>query len=69
MDLKRKTKITRHSQEDVECDGFRSPSNFYIVDCMGDLVFISAKKRQTAQQWADAEYGDGKYTVRLWKIQ
>ena len=63
-----KSKTTVVTQEVADSDGFRSPSNYYIVDCMGDLVFISAKKRDVAQSIANAEYGDGKYTIRCWKI-
>jgi hypothetical protein len=64
-----KDKTTTVTIDEADADGFRAPGNFYIVNAWGDLVFISAKKRQTAQEWADNEYGSGKYTVRLWKIQ
>lgn len=63
-----KDKTTTVTIDEADADGFRAPGNFYIVNAFGDLVFISAKKRQTAQQLVDTEYGAGKYTIRLWKI-
>ena len=63
-----KSKTTIVTQEVADSDGFRSPSNYYVVNCMGDLVFFSAKKRDVAQKAADEEFGSGKYTIRVWKI-
>lgn len=63
-----KSKTTTVTIEEADADGFRSPGNYYIVNAFGDLVFISAKKRDVAQKLVDEEYGNGKYTIRLWKI-
>lgn len=63
-----KNKTTIVTQEEADSDHFRSPSNFYVVNCNGDLVFYSTKKREIAQQMADAEFGVGKYNIRVWKI-
>ncbi len=63
-----KTKTTVVENEVADSDGFRSPSNYYIVNAFGQLVFVSAKKRDAAQKWVDEEYGPGKYTIRVWKI-
>lgn len=63
-----KVKTTIVTIDEAEYDGFRAPSNYYIVNCMGDLVFISAKKRDVAQKVANEEYGEGKYTIRSWKV-
>lgn len=63
-----KVKTTVVESEVADADGFRAPSNHYIVNAMGELVFISSRKRADAQKWVDEEYGAGKYTVRVWKI-
>lgn len=67
-DMTTKTKTTEVTIEQADEDGFRAPGNFYIVNAFGNLLFVSAKKRQTAQRWVDSEYGDNKYQIRLWKI-
>lgn len=54
--------------EEIEKEQFRSPSNFYILNALGEYVFYQTRSRATAQQWADEEYGIGKYKVRSWKI-
>lgn len=67
-DMTTKTKTTEVTIEEADADGFRAPSNYYVVNCMGNLVFISARKRDVAQKVANEEYGEGKYQIRSWKI-
>ena len=43
---------------------FNHPSKWFILDALGDYVFIKTRKRDVAQQWVDSEYGLGKYSVR-----
>ena len=45
-----------------------TPSNFYIVDCMGDSVYFLTKDRAKAQAVANDLY-DGKYVIRAVKDQ
>lgn len=63
-----KVKTTVIESDVADADEFRAPSNYYIVNAFGQLVFVSARKRDTAQQWVDSEYGVGKYNIRVWKI-
>ena len=48
---------------------FVPPATFFIQNAMGDYVFIHTAKRQVAQDWVDAEYGKGRYTVKASKLQ
>lgn len=43
---------------------FRPPSCWYILNAMGEYVFIKKRLRQEAQTIVDTEYGKGRYTVR-----
>lgn len=42
---------------------FSNPCKWFILDALGDYVFIKTRKREIAQQWVDGEYGHGKYRV------
>lgn len=44
---------------------FRAPAKYYIVNALGDAVYYPTRSRQSAQDMADAEYGKGKYAVRV----
>lgn len=48
---------------------FVPPATFFIQNAMGDYIFIHTAKRQVAQDWVDAEYGKGRYTVKASKLQ
>lgn len=41
-----------------------APSNFYILNALGQYVFAKTKSREKAQEAFDNEYGKGKYAVR-----
>jgi hypothetical protein len=45
-----------------EYDG-NPPSRFYIINAMGDYVFIHVRSRIEATDWVKEHY-DGKYNVR-----
>lgn len=59
----KKMKITVVSPEQMQEEGFRSPSKFFIVDAMGNFVFMSTRDRAEAVAYVREEYG-GKYNVR-----
>jgi len=63
-----KVKTWEVTAHEADKDDFKAPSNHYIVNAFGDLIFVSARKRQAAQEWVDSEYGVGKYNIRVWKI-
>lgn len=46
-----------------------APSNFYIIDAMGDRVYYKTKNRAEAQRQADEDYGKGRYIIRVVKDQ
>lgn len=37
---------------------------YFIVDAMGNYVFIRTRDRSKAQSFVNEEYGEGKYTIR-----
>lgn len=66
--MSKKIKTTVIASDDADRDDFKAPGNYYIINAWGDLVFYSTRKREIAQKAVNEEYGDGKYTIRLWKI-
>lgn len=44
------------------------PSNFYIIDALGNRVFYKTRNRAEAQRQANEDY-DGKYLIRAVKDQ
>lgn len=63
-----KIKSTVVLEQDADNDDFKAPSNYYILNALGELVFYQTRSRAIAQTWANEEY-NGKYTIRLWKIK
>jgi hypothetical protein len=47
----------------------RPPSCWYIVNCLGEKVYIRKRSRKDAQAVVDKEYGKGKYIVKADHIQ
>lgn len=41
-----------------------APSNFFIINAMGQCVFAKTKSREKAKEAFDNEYGKNKYAVR-----
>ena len=41
-----------------------SLSKYFVINALGDYVFIRTRDRAKAQAWVDEEYGKGKYRVR-----
>ena len=46
-----------------------TPSNFYIVNGLGDSVYFLTKDRAKAQAVVNELYGDNKYVIRAVKDQ
>lgn len=44
------------------------PSKWYIINALGESVWIRKRSRADAQRICDEEYGKGKYIVRASKI-
>lgn len=61
-------KITILSYEQVSAFGFEAPATYFIVNAMGEYVFIHTRDRAKAQAWSDLEYGRGKYPVKTAKM-
>jgi len=53
----------RISYNEFTSPDFNNPAKWFILDALGDYVFIKTRKREVAQQWVDSEYGCGKYRV------
>ena len=56
--------IEHVSEEDRFADDFKPPSQFFIVNALGEGVYFHTRSRAKAQQKCDDEYGSGKYLVR-----
>lgn len=63
-----KQKITVVSFEEFREYEFVAPATFYILNAMGEYVFIHTSKREVAQEWINENYGN-RYTVIASKIQ
>ena len=61
-------KITVLNYEQVSEFGFEAPATFFILNAMGEYIFIHTRDRAKAQAWVDSEYGRGKYTVNTAKM-
>jgi hypothetical protein len=55
--------------DDAQQFVLNAPSNFYILNSLGDRVFYKTKSRAEAQRVADEEWGEDKYTIRAVKDQ
>ena len=53
----------RISFHEFTSQDFKNPSKWFILDALGDYVFIKTRKREVAQDWVDSEYGSGKYRI------
>lgn len=61
-------KITVMTYEEVSVFGFEAPATFFIVNALGQYIFIHTRDRAKAQSYIDSEYGKGKYTVKTAKM-
>lgn len=64
-----KQKITVLTFTQFSSMEFIPPATFFIQNAVGHYLFIHTSKRQQAQDWVDAEYGKGRYTVKASKLQ
>ena len=64
-ELLHRTTSTYYDENEDE----KPPSCWYIVDAMGDMIFIRKRNRGDAQKVIDEEYGKGFYTVRAYYIK
>lgn len=62
-----KCKTTVLTFEEFTDDGYRKPSNFYVMDALQNYVFFHTRDRLIAQEWCDKIY-DGAYTVNASKM-
>lgn len=62
--MSKDVKITTVPPEIYSEEEYKHPSKYYIVDCMGNNVYIHTRDRAVAQQTCDNIYGKGKYKVR-----
>lgn len=45
-------------------EGFKDPTNFFIVNALGEGIYFRTRDRATAQEITDELYGKGFFTVR-----
>lgn len=64
-----KIKTTTLSYAEVTAYDFEPPATFFIINALGDYVWLHTSKREVAQAWVDNEYGAGRYKVKASKLQ
>lgn len=52
------------NEEDRLSGDFKPPSQFFIVNALGEGVYFHTRSRAKAQQVCNDIYGEGKYLVR-----
>ena len=57
------------SYVDVDDPEFKAPSNYYIINSLGERVFITTRSRAKAEQWITDTYGAGFFKLRTMKIE
>ena len=50
---------------DIDSEGYRPPSKYYILNAFGGYTFFKCRARGDAQAMCDAYYGRGKYIIRV----
>ena len=67
--MEKEIKITRCNLNDLDNDGFKSPSKWYFISALGDAVFIHCRDRITAEKYITDNYGKGFYKLRTSSIE
>lgn len=62
--MSKEVKVDYVSEEERFSDDFKPPASFFIVDALGQGVYIHTRSRAKAQEVVDELYGVGKYRVR-----
>lgn len=57
------------SYVDMDDPEFKAPSNYYIINSLGDRVFILTRNRAKATQYITDNYGKGFFKLRTIKIE
>ena len=57
-------KISEEEYQELLNNNFKTPSNFYFKDAIGDYVFIVTRDREKASKWLKDVF-DGFYTLRV----
>lgn len=61
--------INIDSYVDMDDPEFNAPSNYYIINSLGDRVFIITRSRVKATQHITDNYGKGFFKLRTMKIE
>ena len=61
--------ITIDSYVDMDDPEFKAPSNYYIINSLGERVFIVTRSRAKATQYITDNYGKGFFKLRTVKIE
>lgn len=61
--------ITIDSYVDMDDPEFKAPSNYYIINSLGDRVFILTRSRAKATQYITDNYGKGFFKLRTIRIE
>lgn len=57
------------SYVDMDDPEFKAPSNYYIINSLGDRVFILTRSRAKATQYITDNYGGGFFKLRTIRIE
>lgn len=69
MSTKEIETIIINSYVDMDDPEFKAPSNYYIINSLGDRVFIISRSRAKATQYITDNYGAGFFKLRTMKIE
>lgn len=69
MSTKEIETIIIDSYVDMDDPEFNAPSNYYIINSLGDRVFIITRSRAKATQHITDNYGAGFFKLRTFKIE
>lgn len=69
--MTKNSKITLNVEMEAYSDEalLEPKADFYIINALGDIVWLKVSKKDKAQAYVDQEYGKGKYTVKALKLE
>jgi hypothetical protein len=57
-------KTTIIDMSELANDDFKAPAKFFIINAMGECVYIHVRTRAEAEKWLTENYGKGFYSLR-----
>lgn len=61
--MSKEIKTTTISFTEKNEEGFKDPSKWFIMNCLGEYIYFHKRSREDAQKQCNELYGVGKYKV------